>query len=48
MKTNRGFDLGLWKCKKGNAFTHITTNRIILLKKLLYVSHYKTRGEKVL
>jgi len=33
MKTGNISDVGLWKCGKGWAFTHIPTNFIILLKK---------------
>ena len=34
MLTGNITDVGLWKCGKGGAFTHIPTNLIILLKKI--------------
>jgi len=32
-------DLGFWKCGKGNAFTHIPTNFIILFKINSSINH---------
>ena len=46
MKTKNGYDLGLWKCGKGKAFTHIPTNIIILLKKNPSYIALSKRGEK--
>ena len=34
MLTGNITDVGLWKCGKGRAFTHIPTNFIILIKKI--------------
>jgi len=40
--------LGSWKCGKGKAFTHIPTNIIILLKKILHISLFQKEGRKII
>jgi len=39
MITGNISDLGLWKCRKGKAFTHIPTNIIILFKINSSINH---------
>jgi len=48
MKTKNGYDLGLWKCGKGKAFTHIPTNIIILFKKILHISLFQKEGRRII
>jgi len=48
MKTNKGYELGSWKCGKGKAFTHISTNFTVFLKKTSLIYGFKKRGEHLL
>jgi len=40
------YDLGLWKCGKGRAFTQIPTNLILLFKINSIKNHLVKRGRK--
>jgi len=46
MITGNISDFGLWKCGKGRAFTHITTNLILLFKINSSINHLIKRGRK--
>jgi len=46
MITGNISDLGLWKCGKGKAFTHIPTNLILLFKINSTKNHLIKRGRK--